>query len=190
MPSFRATIGLLGINPFVLLPRVHLTALCATAGRDTGAIPVRVELGGVTFRRNLVKYKGAWRLYLNTPMRQAAGKDVGDRVALTVEFDPAPRVEPMPPALRRALAGNAEAKIAFDRLTASRKKEIQRYLNGAKTPATLARNVDKVIAYLSGEEPPGLAVLTSRTRSPAARKHDSSRHARAQPERRIRPERP
>jgi hypothetical protein len=169
MPSFRALIELLGINPYVALPRAHLKVLFAAAGRETGAIPVRVELAGTSFRQHLVKYQGTWRLYLNTPMRRAAGKDVGERIALTVEFDPAPRVEPMPPALRRALAVNANAKLAFDVLSPSRKKEIQRYLNGVKTPVTLARNVDKVIAYLSGEEPPGLAVLTSRPRCTARR---------------------
>jgi hypothetical protein len=169
MPSFRATIELLGNNPYVALPKAHLKALFTAAGRDTGAIPIRVEVAGTSFRQHLVKYQGAWRLYLNTAMRRAAGKDVGERIALTVEFDPAPRVEPMPPTLRRALAENAAARLAFDALSPSRKKEIQRYLNGAKTPVTLARNVDKVIAYLNGEEPPGLAVLTSRTRSPRGR---------------------
>jgi hypothetical protein len=160
--SFRATIELIGINPFVALPPRQLEALFEAAGKQRGPIPVRIEIGGATFRQNLVKYRGAWRLYLNTPMRVAAGKGVGDRVRLQVEFDPAPRVEPMPPALRRALAQDAAAKGAFAALAPSRKKEIQRYLNSAKTAATVDRNVAKVIAYLSGQAPPGLAVLTSR----------------------------
>jgi hypothetical protein len=173
MPSFRATIELLGINPYVSLPAVHLKALLAAAGQETGAIPVRIELEGVSFRQSLVKYQGAWRLYLNTAMRRVAGKDVGERVLVLVEFDPVPRKEPMPPALRRALARNAVAKTAFAALSPSRKKEIQRYLNGAKTTATLARNVGKVVAYLCGEEPPALAVLSSRARKTSRAKRSS-----------------
>jgi hypothetical protein len=174
MRPFRATIELLGINPYVSLPAAQLKALFAAAGRETGAIPVLVEIEAVAFRQNLVKYRGAWRLYLNMPMRRAAGKDVGDRIRLAVDFDPAPRVEPMPRALRRALADNAAAQAAFGALPPSRKKEIQRYLNGAKSAATVARNVDKIIAYLCGKEAPGLAVLTSRARKTRTRPAPSS----------------
>ncbi|HTV19923.1 MAG TPA: DUF1905 domain-containing protein, partial [Polyangiaceae bacterium] len=119
---FRATIELIGINPFVALPPRRLEALFAAAGKERGPIPVRVAIGGATFRQNLVKYRGAWRLYLNTPMRAAAGKGVGERVELDVELDAAPRIEPMPVLLRRALAANASAKAAFAALTPSRQK--------------------------------------------------------------------
>jgi hypothetical protein len=156
---FRATIALLGINPYVGLPPARLKALLATANRTSGALPVQVRLGGATFRCNVVKYAGAWRLYLNMPMREAAGKDVGDTVLIEIEHDPGPRIEPMSSALLRELERNDAARDGFDRLTASRKKEILRYLNGARTTATLERNVGKVMAYLTGESAPGLAVL-------------------------------
>jgi len=165
--AFRATIEQIGINPFLALPPRRLAALFEAAGKQRGPIPVLIEIGGATFRQNLVKYQGAWRLYLNTPMRTAAGKSVGQGVTLKVEFDPAPRVEPMPPALRRALAESAEAKSAFALLAPSRKKEIQRYLNSAKTVATVERNVAKVVAWLTGKAPAGLAVLGS---GPGARR--------------------
>jgi hypothetical protein len=159
MPRFRAVIALLGINPYVSVPAPHLRALLRTAGRSTSPIPISVGINGATFRQNLVKYQGAWRLYLNTPMRKAAQKDVGDRITLLVEFDAEPRVEPMPPALSAALAEHESAKATFDTLPPSRKKEILRYLNQAKTDATLQRNVAKVIRFLLGEEPATLAAL-------------------------------
>lgn len=162
MPTFRATIALLGINPYVRVPAAHLKALFAAVRRETSPIPIRVELRGVAFRQNLVKYQGAWRLYLNKPMRQAAGKDVGERVTLDVAFDATPRLEPMPPTLKRALDEQPDAKTAFKALSPSRQKEIQRYLSSARTNATQARNIVKVIAHLRGQEPPGLAVLAPR----------------------------
>jgi len=165
MPAFRATIALLDINPYVALPPPHLKRLLQAAGKDTGPIPVSVQLGGVTFRQNVVKYRGAWRLYLNGPMRKAAGKDVGARVLVAVDYDPVPRREPMPPLLRRALSRAPRARTAFRDLAPSRQKEILRYLNTAKTAATLERNVAKVVAHLLGEGPPGLVVLATRRRA-------------------------
>jgi hypothetical protein len=162
--TFLATIRRLGINPYVSVPRLPLAALLAAAGRETSPIPIRVEIGGATFRQNLVRYQGAWRLYLNTPMRVAAGKDVGQRVALRVLYDPAPRPEPVPAELERALAEQPRARTAFLALSPSRRKEISRYLNAAKTTATRERNVAKVVGFLLGDEPQ-LVVLGGQRRA-------------------------
>ena len=96
MPSFTATIGILGVNPYVLVPKRHLENLFEAAGRDRGPFPITVNLAGKSYKQTLVRFQGDWRLYLNTPMRKVANKQVGDRVALTVEYDPLPRIERMP----------------------------------------------------------------------------------------------
>jgi hypothetical protein len=171
LPQFRATIAIIGINPYVLVPAVHLRALFDAAGRDKGPIPIRVTIAGTAFEQNLVRYQGEWRLYLNGPMRKAAGKDVGERIALGVEFDAAPRAEPMPPLLERALATQPAARATFEALAPSRRKEILRYLNRAKSPATLQRNVDQVLHYLLGG-PARLAVL--RSRAPGTKKRSAT----------------
>jgi hypothetical protein len=156
---FRATIAIIGINPYVLVPDTHLRALFAAAGRDKGPIPIELSIGARAFKQNLVRYQGAWRLYLNQPMRDAAGKDVGDVIALGVRFDPEPRVEPMPKALARALKQDRVAREAFAALPPSRKKEIQRYLNALKTQASAERNAAIVVRHLRGEQPPTLGAL-------------------------------
>jgi hypothetical protein len=164
MPSFRASIELIGINPYVRVPAVHLKTLLRSAARSKGPIPVVVTIEGVSFEQNLVVYQAQWRLYLNGPMRKVAGKDVGDRIALHVEYDPAPRQEPMTPELARALAQHPPAQQAFIALAPSRQKEILRYLNRARTAATLQANVDQVLHYLLGGIP-SLAVLRPLPRS-------------------------
>jgi len=163
MPSFRARIELLGVNPYVRVPGVHLKALLRAAARSTGPIPIVVTIEGSFFQQHLVVYQAEWRLYLNGPMRKLAGKDVGDRIALRVEFDPAPRQEPITPELGRALDQDAPAQQAFLALPPSRQKEILRYLNRIRTASTLQANVDKVLRYLRGG-PPSLAVLRPRPR--------------------------
>jgi hypothetical protein len=162
MPAFSATIRLLGVNPYVAVPARERKRIFKAAGRETGPIAVRGRIDATPFRQTFVKYQGEWRLYLNTPVRRAAGKDVGDRVAVEVEFDPAPRKEPVPPALKRALQLDAGARAAFEALSASRKKEICRYINALKTQPSRERNIQLVIAHLSGESPSAAAFLRPR----------------------------
>ena len=61
---------------------------------------------GKDFIQNLVKYSGKWRLYLNGPMRKAAGKDVGDIIDIKIDFDPKPRTTPIHPKLKKAFKEN------------------------------------------------------------------------------------
>src|SRR4051794_12583482 len=162
MPAFWATIRLLGVNPYVVVPARERKGIFTAAGREKGPIPVRGRIDTTPFRQTFVKYQGEWRLYLNTPVRRAAGKDVGDRVSVEVEFDPAPLEEPVPPALKRALQLHGGARAAFEALPPSRKKEICRYINGLKTEPSRERNIQMVIGHLSGESPSAAAFLRPR----------------------------
>lgn len=152
MKTFSAKILKIGINPYVLLPAEVLNTLFDQSGKDKGPIPVRGTLNGKEFTQTLVKFSGKWRLYLNTPMRQAAGIDVGDTADVKIEFDPGPRLTPMHPKLLHALSQNKKAKAAFEKLVPSRQKEITRYLNFLKTEESVVRNIEKVIRHLSGKE--------------------------------------
>jgi hypothetical protein len=139
-----------------------LQALFRQAGKSKGPIPVRGTLNGKRFRQTVVKYQGAWRLYLNTEMRREAGVEVGDVARVEIEFDPAPRAAPMHPVLGRALAKNKAARVAFEKLRPSHQKEILRYLNSLKSEKSAARNVEKVIRQLTGK--PAKNVLSRRYR--------------------------
>ena len=150
------------MNPYVAVPEAVLNSLFQQAGRTKGPIPVRGRLNRKRFKQTLVKYQGAWRLYLNTQMRRDAGIDVGDEAEVEIEFDPEPRVIPMPLQFAQALSRNKEARAAFEKLVPSRQKEILAYLNSLKTKESLVRNIEKVIQYLSGQKPEGLAALQRR----------------------------
>lgn len=151
-PAFQATIELIGVNPFVLLPDLVLEGIFAQAGRRKGAIPVQLTIDGHAFPQTLVKFSGQWRLYLNGPMRQAAGKQAGSTATFTVHFDPQPRELPLPAKLSQALAGNADAQAVFVRLPASRRLEIVRYISRLKSEASIDRNVEKAMRFLLGKE--------------------------------------
>lgn len=151
MITFSAKIFIIGINPYVLLPAAALKEIFRQAGKDKGAIPVRGTIDGHPFIQHLVKYSGKWRLYLNTPVRKAAGKDVGDTAVFGLEFDPQPRITEMPPQLQAALDKNKKAKAAFEQLSPSYKKEIMRYINNLKSEESIKRNVEKAINHLLGK---------------------------------------
>lgn len=150
--SFSARILKLGINPVVDPPSEVLDILFQQAGRSKGPIPVCGSLNGVAFTQTLVKYRGAWRLYINGPMLRSAGLKVGDTAVVAMEFDPTPRSVPVPPQLRRALTANKRAASAFRSLSASRRNEILKYLGSLKTEAAIEKNVSRVIKHLTGDE--------------------------------------
>ena len=161
MKSFSRRIIKLGINPCVDVPGTVMRELFKQAGRSKGPIPVKGKLNNKSFKQTVVKYRGSWRLYLNTPMRLDAGIDVGDTAKVAMKFDPQPRPVPMNPTLGRALAKNRRARKAFDDLTPSRQKEILRYLNSMKTEESTERNVRKIIHQLIGREPKGMLFRSS-----------------------------
>lgn len=153
MKSFSAKIYIIGINPYVLLPSWVLKYIFQKAGKDKGAIPVQLKISDKDFIQNLVKYSGKWRLYLNTPMRKAARKDVGDTIDIQIDFDPKPRITPIHPKLKNAFKENNEAKKAFESLSSSRQKEILRYINFLKSEESIDKNVQKAISHLTGNKP-------------------------------------
>lgn len=150
--AFTAEIRIIGINPYVLLPKATLEKLFAQAAKDKGPIPVRGTLDGHAFIQTLVRFAGVWRLYLNGPMLKASKKGVGDTVSMRIGFDPSDRTTPMPAPLEAALKKNAAARKVFESLAPSRRKEIMRYIGHLKSEEAIAKNVARAMKFLLGKE--------------------------------------
>ena len=150
--AFKAEIKVIGINPFVFVPEEALNYIFHQAGKNTGQLPITMKIDGHEFKQTLVKYAGDWRLYLNTPMRKAAGKDVGNTATFEIEFDTEERTISINPKLVKALAENKQAKDIFDGLAPYLQKEIIRYIANLKTEESVDRNVKKAIQFLLGKE--------------------------------------
>ncbi|MGV3696705.1 YdeI/OmpD-associated family protein [Flavobacterium sp.] len=151
MHTFAADIKIIGINPFVFVPEEILKAIFKEAGKDKGHIPVCGTINEVPYQQTLVRYSGEWRLYINTTMLKNSPKRIGEIIEATIAFDASDRTIRAHPKLIKALQQNIEAKKAFDALTPSRRKEIVRYISGLKTEESIAKNIDKAIGYLEGE---------------------------------------
>ncbi len=152
MQSFATKIEIIGINPFVFIPKVVLNRIFEQAGKSKGKIPVRIKIEGHEFQQTLLKYDGHWRLYLNAPMRTAAEKEVGQIARIEIEFDPIERKIPFHPKFRKALDQNAKANEIFDSLSPSLQKEILRYISFLKTEESVDRNVKRAVNFLLGKE--------------------------------------
>jgi hypothetical protein len=152
MNTFEAKIEIIGINPFVFVPDAVLADLFRQAGTDRGKIPVRMSIDGYEFRQTLIRYSGHWRLYLNTPMRKAAKKEVGDTARFALRVDEEQRQIPMPGKFEDALRDHPAAKDVFNQLSPSLQQEICRYLSFLKNEETIDRNVTRAINFLLGKE--------------------------------------
>jgi hypothetical protein len=150
MHKFRATIELIGINPFVFVPDRILKQIFIQAGKEAGYIPIRGTVNNKAYKQTLVKYKGAWRLYINTTMLKKSPERIGEKIELSVEFDPVNRTIKPHPKLAKALKENMAAKKVFDSLPPSRKKEIVRYIANLKTAESVDRNIKRAIDFLTG----------------------------------------
>ena len=162
MVKFSSKIYKIGINPVVDPPENVLRSIFEQAGKDKGPIPVRGRLNGADFIQTLVKYQGAWRLYINGPMLKNSDLEVGDTAKVEIEFDPRTRDVPMPGEFAAALRKDQAAKKEFDKLSPSRQKEILRYLSNLKSKESVAKNVERILRHLNGKPTDAQHALTSR----------------------------
>ena len=152
MWKFKAQIELIGINPYVFVPEDILHELLDKASKNKGPIPIKGKINGRPYKQTLVKYRGAWRLYINTTMLKNSPKRVGEKIELEIYYDPQKRTIKTPLLFQKSLNENKEAKAIFDSLTPSKRFEIVRYLANLKTEEALERNVTKAISFLLGRE--------------------------------------
>jgi len=151
MHRFKAVIDIIGINPYVFVPDKILKSLFEKSGKEKGAIPVCGTINGKDYKQTLVKFSGHWRLYINTTMLKNSPKRIGETADITIAFDPEGRTITPHPKLIEALRAEPKAKQIFDGLSASRQKEIVRYISSLKTESSVDKNVSRAIDFLLGK---------------------------------------
>lgn len=150
LQKFTAKIERIGINPFVFVPEQILEEIFSQAGKSKGHIQIRGSVNRKSYRQTLVRYDGAWRLYINNTMLKNSPGRIGEAIAVTIAYDPADRSVKPHPEFAKALNHHLQAKKVFDALPASRKKEILRYISALKTPESIEKNIQRAIGFLTG----------------------------------------
>ena len=145
---FNAKIKIIGINPYVSVPRKILLLIFKVAGKAKGHIPVCGTVNDKPFTQTLVRYSGQWRFYINTKMLPNSPNRIGEEIEITISLDSRDRTIAPHPGLTSALEKSKKAKKAFENLSPSRQKEIVRYIAHLKTEESITRNIQKVIDFL------------------------------------------
>jgi Bacteriocin-protection, YdeI or OmpD-Associated/Domain of unknown function (DUF1905) len=143
VPAFRATVEREGTGTFVRVPP-DVVAKLGSRKRP----PVRVTVGGHTFRSTVAVYGDDFYLPLNAANRKAAGVASGDTVDVTIELDEEPRVVQVPDDLAAALAVDTSAAAAFEGLSYSHQREYVEWIDEAKRAETRARRVSGTVERL------------------------------------------
>ncbi len=115
--------------------------------------PVRVTLNGHEYRTTIGIMAGNAMIPVSAAVRKEAGIAAGDHLDIELVVDTTTRTVEKPPDLEAAFAANPAAATFFGTLSNS----LQRYhvdnINGAKTPDTRQRRIDKAIGlFLDGKQ--------------------------------------
>ncbi|HWC43947.1 MAG TPA: YdeI/OmpD-associated family protein [Actinomycetota bacterium] len=110
--------------------------------------PVRGTINGQPFRSTVAVYGGRSYLPVNKALREAAGVAAGDAVVIELEADDRPRTVDPPPDLAAALAGDPEARTAFDGLSFTHQREYAEWVAEARRESTRRRRVVQAVQML------------------------------------------
>ena len=120
----------------------------ATVGRGAKRFPVKVTVNGYTWRGSVARMGGEFLVGLNREVRDGAGVEAGDEVDVSIALDQAPREVDVPAALATALAADAEAAAAFERMAFTHRKEYARWVAEAKRDETRDRRVAQAVEMI------------------------------------------
>lgn len=148
---FTAALQIIGINPFVFIPDQILRQLFAEYGKDKGHIPVCGIINNKQYTQTLLKYKGDWRLYINTTMLKKSPERIGEEISIDIQIDTVDRTPVAHPKLTKALKENQSAKAVFEKLSPSKQKEIIKYISFLKYEKSIDENIEKAIGFLLGK---------------------------------------
>ena len=113
-------------------------------------VKVRGTIDGVPFR-NVIMPNGQGQHYtvVNRELREAIGKQAGDRVRVEMEVDNEERVVEVPEDFQQALAADDQTSAQFARFSFTHRKEYVRWIEEAKKPETRERRIRKALEMLA-----------------------------------------
>jgi hypothetical protein len=120
----------------------------ATLGEGRKAFPVTATVNGHTWPARVARMGGEFLVGMSKAVRQAAGVEAGDAVAVTLASDDAPREVVVPEALATALDAAPDVKARYDALAFTHRKEFARWVAEAKREETRDRRVTQAIAMI------------------------------------------
>lgn len=120
----------------------------ATFG-SRGRVPVAGEINGFAFRNSLMpEGDGSHAMMVSKALQAGARAAQGELVSVVMDLDTEARCVVVPEALLEALATNADARTAFDRLAPSHRREFADWVAGAKREETRTDRARRSVAMI------------------------------------------
>jgi hypothetical protein len=120
-----------------------------------GRIPVTATFDGVPYRGSIVRMGGGAVLGVQKAIMAEAGVSVGDTLTVVVRNDETPRQVEVPEDLAEAFGQHDTARVVFEDLSFSHRREYVRSITEAKRVDTRARRVERTIRALLERAPGG-----------------------------------
>jgi hypothetical protein len=139
---FESTLRQMGNNTGIEVPADVLESL---GGGKRPA--VNVVVNGFAYRSTVGVMGGVSLIPFSSDKRAASGIAGGDAISVELTLDTAPRTVELPDDLVAALDA-ADARVAFDALSPSRRKAHVTNVEGAKAAETRRRRIEAVVASL------------------------------------------
>jgi len=112
------------------------------------APPVVVTINGQSYRSSVAVMGGQYMVGVSAANRELTGAAAGETVEVGLEVDTQPRIIEVPQDLAAALDAEPGAKAFYETLNYSSQRRYVEPIGDAKTPATRARRIAKVVADL------------------------------------------
>lgn len=142
--EFRATVELNGKTATGIEVPEEVVATLGAGQRP----PVVVTINGYSYRTTVARMGGRFLVGINAEHRANAGVSAGEHVDVEIVTDTEPREVAVPDDLAAALAKDAEASAAFERLSYTHRKEWVRWIEEAKRQETRETRLVKTVEQL------------------------------------------
>lgn len=142
--NFRTTLLLEGKTATGLLVPAEVVAELGRGRKPA----VLVTINSHTYRSTIATRGERYLIPVSAEIRKITGVVAGDEVDVTVEIDDATREVVMPPDFAELLAGEPDAKAFFEGLSYSNQSAHVLAIEGAKTPETRQRRLNKALETL------------------------------------------
>lgn len=117
-------------------------------------IPVAGTINGTRFRTTVFRMGDFTGIAFRKQVQAQAGIAPGDTVVVELERDTEPRQVEVPPELAAALDTDAEAKVAYDELSFTHRREYAEWVAEAKRQETRDRRAAETLDRLRQGLPP------------------------------------
>ena len=145
--SFETTVTATGNNTGIVVPDDVIEQL--GAGRRPAVV---VNVNGYEYRNTVGVMGGKHRISISAAVRKDTGLKGGDPIHVTLTVADSPREVAVPEDFAAALKADPQAEAFFGKLSNS----LQRYhidnINGAKSPDTRQRRIDKAVALFLADK--------------------------------------